>query len=710
LRRREFLQGTGLALAAAALDSCASAPDWRALRLVSRDVPTAVLDDAAALLERAIGSPVPVVREGDGSGELDVVITADLVERMPGAFRISGRRISGAGEEGARNGLYAFLEELGFGFFRDGETIPELRGAASLDFELEESPAFPLRGDMIWDHYLGPRRYCAAMWEFEEWESALLFLARNRMNFLEFYPPLDWLMARVFPGAEGLEDASVFRADFKHELAKKVLARGRALGIRFMYVLSYGAFPEPVQRLFPELEWRNGFLCAHQPELSEMTERVWGALIEELGTDHWYAVRHRGEEEQVYSDPCRSVTKVQGYRQAFEVLARVDPEATVTVWTWGEKVPDLFETFPGNVRAVHVRHGMANVFGERGEGREQQDGGPELARSRKWLSAQFTVFGGNETLLQTGWCDARALARDAAASSRDVRCEGYFQWPEWSDTSPWLSHAVARISWNPESLLDPEPELARYARARHGERADAFLAGFRPLLLAGNARFMHPPRKRLVAPYFASSESLALLGVVREGARVMTESLEGASSTFRRDFLDLLTWVGVRQAQAFEAAGMYAEAKGTWLALRDALAESPNLSLIESVRALSRSGALSSRIEDSIWTLACDFYDGYPLVLSPEAIELVYLPQLDSDALGEPGWFWHDFPDRPDGRWADSVRKLPREDSARLEREIRSRVRAALSGGEPPPPGTSGAVELLLGAELPPPFAVEESR
>jgi hypothetical protein len=66
----------------------------------------------------------------------------------------------------------------------------------------------------------------------------------------------------------------------------------------------------------------------------------------------------------------------------------------------------------------------------------------------------------------------------------------------------------------------------------------------------------------------------------------------------------------------------------------------------------------------------------------PEAIELVYLPQLEAlrggletaaesgvvSALDEPGWFWHDF---PDWRWADSVRRLPSEDPSRFEEEMR---------------------------------------
>jgi hypothetical protein len=209
---------------------------------------------------------------------------------------------------------------------------------------------------------------------------------------------------------------------------------------------------------------------------------------------------------------------------------------------------------------------------------------------------------------------------------------------------------------------------------------------------------MHPPRKRLVVPYYSSPESITLLDAVRDGARTMSRRLDGASSLFQRDFLDLLTWIAVRQAQVFEAEAMFPEAKETWMVLRDALTLVPELSIVESVRSLSRGGALSRHAENSLWTLACDFYHGYPLVLSPEAIELVYVPQLDSARTGgldEPGWFWHDF---PEPGWADSVRKLPAEDAEEFEREIRSRLGTALSGPEPASPAPRSEVAVLLDA------------
>ncbi|MFQ5790757.1 MAG: alpha-N-acetylglucosaminidase TIM-barrel domain-containing protein, partial [Acidobacteriota bacterium] len=482
MNRRLFLQRSGgLLLGSTLFSRCGlTRAQWREVRLVSGEEATKLeleaLRDGSGLLERAIGTSIPVVRESSSWRRADVLVGCPESSRslqslaLPfsraGAFRISSRpdagspwiTIAGTDAEGARNGLYYFLEHLGFGFFRDGETVPSLKGPidSSSPFDLRRRPAFSWRGDMIWDNYLGPRRYCAAVWGEAEWERALLYLARKGLNFLEFYPPLEHVLSLAFPEAGGLSEGSVWKSEAKHEMAKKVLARGRSLGIRFMYVLSYGAFPEPIRELYPHLEWAKGFLCAHQPELAEMSQRTWRVLVGEFGTDHLYAIRHRGEEDQSYSDPCRSITKAEGFRQAISVVEKLDPQAAITVWTWGEKLPELFSELPSRVHAAHIRHGMANVFGERGEGREQADGRPDLPPGRRWLSGQFTVFGGNEAFAQTAWCDGAALARDALASMKDESCKGYFQWPEWSNTSPWLSEVIAALSWNPASMSSPE--------------------------------------------------------------------------------------------------------------------------------------------------------------------------------------------------------------------------------------------------------------
>jgi len=226
-----------------------------------------------------------------------------------------------------------------------------------------------------------------------------------------------------------------------------------------------------------------------------------------------------------------------------------------------------------------------------------------------------------------------------------------------------------------------------------------------------------------LVPFLLAEESLALSSEMRRGALEMSKVLAEGSSSFVRDFMDLLTWIALRQAQTFEADAYlhhregepvsFEPAREAWSVLHGVLSSVPELSILESARAVRRVGALSARAEDSLWTLACDFYRGYPLVMSPEAVELCYQPQLDAlerlvrdaETRGEtasleaPGWFWHDFPVRA---WAESVRKLPSEDGERFERVFRERLREALA--EPTPAEREldlAAIRVMLVRPLP---------
>lgn len=731
ITRRTFLAWTGAGLLTPVLTGgCARRPaTWSDTRLVhgvrADPIERAALADAAALLAGALGRPVPVVAGPVEWTPADIFVASPAPsDALPGDWRCSATEpgsfrlvapadgpavvVAGADPEGARNGLYRLLESVGFGFVRDGERLPALADAPMppRDLDLERTPAFRWRGEMIWDNYLGPSRSCAATWGPADWERALIHMARAGLNFLEFYPPLDAVWRRAFPDAEGLSDGPVWMAEEKHALARAVLRRGRALGIRFMYVLTYGWFPAGVRRLYRDLEWTGGgYLCAHQPELKELTRLVWGTLVDELGTDHLVAIRHRGEEGQSYSDPCRSVTKAQGMTQAFDVLREIDPEVVATVWTWAED-PALFDALPIEIRAAHIRHGMGGMFADVGSGREQANGRPSLAGDRRWLSGQFTVFSGSETLVQTAWSDPAALAADARTSATDPTCEGYFQWPEWTATSPWLSDTIARLSWDPNGF-DAASALTQYAAARHGEQADLFLRAFGPLLDAGNARVMVTPRKRCVVPYFLSAGELDRLETVRDGIRASWRDWPtDATPHLQRDLVDVLSWIGVRQAHVFEAAahaaylrsdrvGVQAHAAAAvecWTALRTLLSAVPELSIVESARRMAAEAPVSPRAVDSFWTQACDFYRGYPLMLSPEAIELVFAEQsrrfgraLDAALaagvpaeLPAPGFFWHDF---PDPQWEARVVGMPAEDAAAFERQMRARLAAALDSG-----------------------------
>jgi hypothetical protein len=191
---------------------------------------------------------------------------------------------------------------------------------------------------------------------------------------------------------------------------------------------------------------------------------------------------------------------------------------------------------------------------------------------------------------------------------------------------------------------------------------------------------------------------------------------EGGSSLFDRDWIDLVTWVAERQARVLEAEAYLHHVSGdqeeamrslddagaTWQALRDLLEEIPELSILEAARSVGRVAPVSERVVESFWSMACDFYHGYPLVPCPEAIELVYQVQLTNlrsemekahlqgevARLEAPGWFWHDF---PDPAWADAVRMLPRENAQAFEETMRARLEEAVRQAYPESSGKAPA-------------------
>ena len=92
-------------------------------------VERAACEDAQSLFEQATGTAPSIVEEKGRFGRFDVLLGTAESSAAAGGFRVrSGDApkvvITGQDAEGARNGLYAFMEKLGFRFFRDRDVIP----------------------------------------------------------------------------------------------------------------------------------------------------------------------------------------------------------------------------------------------------------------------------------------------------------------------------------------------------------------------------------------------------------------------------------------------------------------------------------------------------------------------------------------------------------------------------------------------------------
>ena len=135
----------------------------------------------------------------------------------------------------------------------------------------------------------------------------------------------------------------------------------------------------------------------------------------------------------------------------------------------------------------------SSAIGERGESRKTAR--PRSTAEDDGFRRSSPSSAETRLVSQTGWSDARALAQDAAAASVEGSCEGFFQWPEWSDTSPGSPMSSRRSPGIPTDGVSSSRRCPATREPAHGERGEQYLAGFLPLLQDGNARFMHPPRK-----------------------------------------------------------------------------------------------------------------------------------------------------------------------------------------------------------------------
>ncbi len=95
--------------------------------------------------------------------------------------------IGGSIPEGVQNGMYAFLESLGFGFYLGGETmpktLPDLTTPEGPHFHKSNSPAFEVRGTLPWFNFLNS----PTTWEPEDFKAYIDQLARMRCNFVGFH-------------------------------------------------------------------------------------------------------------------------------------------------------------------------------------------------------------------------------------------------------------------------------------------------------------------------------------------------------------------------------------------------------------------------------------------------------------------------------------------------------------------------------------------
>jgi len=95
--------------------------------------------------------------------------------------------IAGPTPQGVQNGVYGLLDDLGFGFYLGGDTLPEelpaISELARRDLRVSISPVFAVRGSLPWYNFFNS----PTAWELADHKSFIDQLAKMRCNFVGFH-------------------------------------------------------------------------------------------------------------------------------------------------------------------------------------------------------------------------------------------------------------------------------------------------------------------------------------------------------------------------------------------------------------------------------------------------------------------------------------------------------------------------------------------
>jgi hypothetical protein len=311
----------------------------------SPDLSRLARDTGVALATRDLGPEASLIKSASVAGKPVVFLT--------------GKTLTGA-----CYAAYSFLEnELGIGFFIDGDRVPELQSVELSGLERIETPAVPIRGIFYHPTWKHPHATSWRLWSWEGSRKYIDWMRRKRFNVLPAFHDEGgyfWgdVIFKTFPRLK-INDKSlaqyVVDPSWRTQLNKKMFRYARDSGIQIAYNLFYSQVPEFFADAYPELKYhplnmRNVGISAIQPQCKEIMKKYWGALLETYGIDdsHLYLVcsyQHERSLPPYYQD--RNAPTIQ----AHELVKELDPKAKMFIETWCWKYrhecPDPYSPCPG---------------------------------------------------------------------------------------------------------------------------------------------------------------------------------------------------------------------------------------------------------------------------------------------------------------------------------------------------------------------------
>lgn len=394
---------------------------------------------------------------------------------------------------GACHAVYSFLEnELGVGFFIDGNRVPQLESVVLTDLDRTETPAVSLRGLFYHHTWQHPHSNSWRLWGIEGWKKSIDWMRRKRFNFMPMIHDSGgylWgdVIFKAFPKIpQNQETLAHFVVDpaWRRELNHKIFAYARGSGIDIAYNLFYSQVPEFFADYYPELNYhelnmKNVGINADQPECRRVMRQYWKAILDTYGRDdsHIYLVcsyRH----ERLLREGFRNKNSMTN--DALKVLKELDPKATMYIetWCWKYRDEEVKSRKTLDENAILEWHdfdlGVPKEVGvvEWDVRRMHPDGFPRGFGKRPFIQLTHSNM--------EGWWPPNSHRNhpqwlvDYFGESIDTGANGVLFFHIQANTNEIVADLAARIGW--EGRPDVKRFYHDYARRRFGEEASEVLA------------------------------------------------------------------------------------------------------------------------------------------------------------------------------------------------------------------------------------------
>jgi hypothetical protein len=366
----------------------------RAIRFAAEELQAIVEKVSGARL--AIATEVPagaggLVLLGTDAANLagkDVLAAANLGEVSDDGYAVTAMpqrkppclTIVSKEPRGTLFATYDLLERfVGCGFFNDGDFLPKKRDVVIMDTTVVGNPAHADRLCYVETRFYGPKRFQAALWNVNDWKSFLRWMAKRKMNCLAVDFTADsrsWGEAfdRAFPETKRVKAETVtprgaiqgagvtsrmgwgLNPTVLTNVMKEALTYAREqLGLKTLYVFSYGQFEESLQQVNPDLAWlapspdsvvgtagQSAWLAATDAKCQEFQVRLWESVVKTYGRADYYLVFCRPD-----LDPTPEwASNIVGLTT--KAMERVDREGSLVLSTterdlWGKTVQDRLD-------------------------------------------------------------------------------------------------------------------------------------------------------------------------------------------------------------------------------------------------------------------------------------------------------------------------------------------------------------------------------